>query len=191
MLLMGDEMGRTQQGNNNAYCQDNSISWVNWELKPEDHALRTFLQRLMSIRKQHPIFHRRSFFQGREVRGAGIKDILWLKPDGQEMSDEEWNNSFARCLGVYMIGDALEEQDDRGYPIVDDDFLILLNAHHEPIHFVLPGYRANAHWHALMDTSNVFGQPPEGAYLAGTTYPLQGRSLALLAIPKSNGSDEK
>ncbi len=180
MLLAGDELGHTQQGNNNAYCQDNNLSWIDWNLRPEDRELYAFVERMIQIRKQHPIFRRRNFFQGRQIRGAGIKDILWLKPDGLEMSDAEWNTSFARCLGVYLLGNALDEQDQRGCPIVDDDFLMLLNAHHEPIHFVLPAYRSNARWQALLDTSNTFGQPPEGYYFAGKAYPLQGRALALL-----------
>ena len=180
MLLAGDELGHTQQGNNNAYCQDNNLSWIDWNLRLEDRELYAFVERVIQIRKQHPIFRRRNFFQGRQIRGAGIKDILWLKPDGLEMSDAEWNTSFARCLGVYLLGNALDEQDQRGCPIVDDDFLMLLNAHHGPIHFVLPAYRPNARWQALLDTSNTFGRPPEGFYFAGKAYPLQDRALALL-----------
>src|SRR6185295_2810047 len=101
MLLAGDEMGRTQVGNNNAYCQDNEVSWVNWELSPEGRQLLEYTRRLIGLRNAHPLFRRRTFFRGRAVRDPAIKDVLWLAPSGTEMTDEEWNQSFARCLGVF------------------------------------------------------------------------------------------
>jgi len=180
MLLGGDEIGRTQQGNNNAYCQDNEIVWLNWELSDADRDLLAFVQRIVHLRKQHPAFRRRSFFQGRSVKGADVMDVIWFNPDGREMSEEEWDHEFARCLGAYLAGDALDEQDERGRLVDDDDFLLLLNAHHEEIPFLLPAFQARVHWEVLLDTSHSSGLAPDGLYPVGDAYPLQGRSLALL-----------
>ena len=135
MILGGDEIGHTQNGNNNAYCQD-KISALNWELSPEDRRFMAFVSRIIAIRKQHRLFRRRHFFQGRLVRG--YKDIIWLKPDGREMTDEEWNQSFARCLGLFLAGDGIKEYDERGRIITDGDAIILLNSHYESIPFVIP-----------------------------------------------------
>ncbi|MGD8932926.1 MAG: glycogen debranching protein GlgX, partial [Chromatiales bacterium] len=138
MLLAGDEFGRTQQGNNNAYCQDNEISWVDWDLQGEQLGLMAFVRRLIQLRMSHPILHRRHFFQGRAIHGGGVKDILWLAPDGNEMSDQAWHEWHARVLGVVLVGDQLEETDDHGHQLKDHNFLLLLNAHHEPVPFIMP-----------------------------------------------------
>jgi len=180
MLLAGDEMARTQAGNNNAYCQDNELTWVNWDLTSEDRKLLEFAQRMIALNKTHPVFRRRSFFEGRRVAGTAIKDIVWLKHDGNEMTDEEWQLSHARCLGVVLAGEALEETDERGRPVQDDDFLLLLNAHHEEISFVLPVFNPETHWTLEFDTSRDAGLGHDGDFMAGQPYPLQGRSLALL-----------
>jgi glycogen operon protein len=180
MLLAGDEMARTQAGNNNAYCQDNELTWVNWDLTSEDRKLLEFAQRMIALNKTHPVFRRRSFFEGRRVAGTAIKDIVWLKHDGNEMTDEEWQLSHARCLGVFLAGEALEEADERGRPVQDDDFLLLLNAHHEEISFVLPVFDPETRWTLEFDTSRDAGLGHDGVFMAGQPYPLQGRSLALL-----------
>jgi glycogen operon protein len=180
MLLAGDEMGRTQRGNNNAYCQDNETSWLDWNLRETNELLVTFVRRLAQLRSHHPVLRRRSFFQGRSIIGPDIKDIVWLNPDGKEMSDEEWGQPFVRCLGMYLAGRAIEEQDERGRPIIDDDLLVLLNAHHEPIPFALPAFNGSARWHAGIDTQHDSGLAPNTHYEAGVQYPLQGRSVALL-----------
>jgi len=184
MLLAGDEMGHTQSGNNNAYCQDNEISWLNWDLQPEDQELLAFVRQLVHLRKQHPVFRRQHFFQGRPIKGVGIKDIIWLNPNGQEMSQEEWNKSFARCLGVYLAGEALDERDEHNQPIVDDDFLLLLNAHDGEIAFLLPNYKADTHWRIVLDTAEP--DAPIRDFSAGENYVLKSRSLALLnpLVPK-------
>ena len=179
MLLAGDEIGHTQQGNNNAYCQDNEVSWLNWDLLEQDRELLGFVQRMVSIRKQHPVFHRRNFFQGRPIKGAGVKDILWLTPEGHEMADEEWKRSHANCLGVLLSGEALEEHGERGEVIKDSNFLLLMNAHHEEISFTLPSVAAGLKWRALVDT-NWTDHARRSVHEKGSTYPLQPRSLALL-----------
>ena len=141
MICGGDEMGRTQQGNNNAYCQDNEISWFDWNLTKPQQALLAFTKRLIALRQEHPVFRRRRFFQGRRIRGAEVKDLSWLRPDGKEMTDEDWAKGYVRCLGVRLAGHAIEEKDSKGRPIMDDTFLILLNAHHEPRPFTLPAHK--------------------------------------------------
>jgi len=178
MLTAGDELGRTQLGNNNAYCQDNELSWLDWTLDDDGRKLMRFVQRVIGLRRTHPVFRRRDFFQGRPLRGREIKDIVWLKPDGAEMTDEEWSEHHARSLGVYLAGEALTETDARGRPLRDENFLVLFNAHHEAVPFRLPGY--GGRWLALLDTSFQDGLAPDGSFDAGAGYALQGRSLVLL-----------
>ena len=180
MLVAGDEMGRTQKGNNNAYCQDNEISWVNWDLSKADKEFLAFVQRLISLRRSHRVFRRNNFLQGRAIRGSGIKDILWLKQDGTEMNDEEWAHDFARCLGVYLGGELMEERDQRGNPIFDSNFLLLFNSHHESIDFQLPKLNKGCRWHSILDSSLACGLEMDGYFLGGDAYMIEGRSFALL-----------
>jgi isoamylase len=179
MLLGGDEFGRTQGGNNNAYCQDNDISWIDWSLLERNLDLVRFVQRAIGLRREHPVFRRRRFFQGRPIRG-GVKDILWLNPEGREMTDQEWAQDFARSVAVYFAGEAMEETDRRGRPMRDENFLLLLNAHHEAIDFLLPELHAGAGWEVLLDTSFAQGLAVDGKFAAGSRYGLNGRSLALV-----------
>ncbi|MCF8150574.1 MAG: glycogen debranching protein GlgX [Burkholderiaceae bacterium] len=180
MLVAGDEMGRTQRGSNNAYCQDNEISWVNWELSPADKEFLAFVQRLIGLRREHPVFRRRNFFQGRAIRGSEVKDIHWFKPDGSEMSDHEWAHDFARCLGVYLGGEMMDERDQRGRAISDDNFLLLFNSHHEAIPFNLPVLCEGCEWQSLLDTHHAAGLQTDGRYQGSENYLLEGRSLALM-----------
>jgi len=195
MLLAGDEVGRTQKGNNNTYCQDNELSWINWNLDKDDKALFQFVRYLIRLRKSHPAFRRRYFFQGRDIVGAGVKDITWLTPHGMEMTDLEWNQSFARCLGLFLAGSAIEEYDDRGNLVKDDNLILLLNAHHENIPFTLPAQPANARWEVLVDTSAESGRDSEGRfYHSHSEYSLKKRSFVLLRQQKrritANGTAE-
>ncbi len=181
MLMAGDELGRTQNGNNNAYCQDNELSWINWSLTPTDERFLHFVRRAISLRRDHPTFRRRRFFQGRAIHGRAAKEIFWLKPNGQEMTEAEWHHSFARSLGVYLPGDALDEYDEQGRVVRDETFLLLLNAHHEQLPFTIPRLPAAARWEALIDTAFPGAVREDGRYYhAGEEYPLQGRSLVLL-----------
>jgi len=178
MLLAGDEFGHSQSGNNNAYCQDNELSWLPWGNHSHDSELIGFVQHLLHLRRKHPLFRRRRFFQGREIHGAGIKDVMWLKPDGTEMGDEEWSHGFARCLGMLLAGTVLPDIDAKGRPMHDENFLLLLNAHHEPIPFTLPELPTGHRWQRLLDTTTPANHVP--VHAAHTQYELQGRSLALL-----------
>ena len=188
MILAGDEIARTQLGNNNAYCQDNEISWVDWNIGSRQEALLGFTRRLIALRNAHPLFRRRTFFRGRSVRDPQIKDVIWLNPNGTEMSDHEWTQSFARCLGVFLYGRGLTERDEVGHLVEDDDLLVLLNAHHDTIPFALPG-EPPVRWKALIDTACPGGIPAEDPLQPGTAYPLQGRSLALLCSRRSEPTD--
>ncbi|MGE5339567.1 MAG: glycogen debranching protein GlgX [Gemmatimonadota bacterium] len=179
MLLAGDEIGRTQHGNNNAYCQDNPTSWLDWSVDHDRQALLRFVQRLIAIRRDHPVFRRRDFFQGRPLIGGEIKDIHWFRPDGAEMTNEAWEHDQARALAVYLAGEALQETDRRGRPIVDDNFLLLFNANHEPHEFVLP-FAQDSRWLAMLDTGQSDGLAEDGTFDGGGTYRLEARALALL-----------
>jgi isoamylase len=180
MLLGGDEIDRSLRGNNNAYCQDNELSWVDWTLTPERQRLLRFFERMLQFRRNHPIFHRRHFFQGRPIRGSDVKDIVWIKPDGGEMTDTEWRKAHARSLGVYFSGEGLTETDNRGRPVSDRSFLVLFNSGERNIDFLLPSFVADARWLIVMDTAFQDGLLPGGAIDAGHVYPLYARSLALL-----------
>jgi isoamylase len=180
MLLAGDETGRSQQGNNNAYCQDNEISWLNWELGEEERELMGFVQAVLELRRAHPTFRRRHFFEGRRIKGEGIKDIIWLNPDGQEMDDEQWHHASARCLGMYLAGSAIDERDVHGGRIADDNFLLLLNANHEELPFQIPELVGDRSWQVLVDTTSASVPPAAKDYRNGDTYLLESHSLVLL-----------
>jgi len=182
MISAGDEMGRTQRGNNNAYCQDNEISWLDWSLTTERTRLLEFTRRMIALRRAHPVFRRRDFFQGRPIHGGGVKDIVWFKPDGTEMNDEEWNLHFTRSIGVLLAGQGLTETDQRGRPVADRDFLLLFNAHHEEIAFSLPDHAAARRWLTVLDTTHEQGFVRGDVFDGGSPYPLKGRSLALLQL---------
>jgi len=182
MLLAGDEIGRTQQGNNNAYCQDNAISWVSWQLDRGQQELLVFTKFLIRLFHQHPVLRRRKFFQGRRIRGSEAKDLTWFRSDGQEMTEEDWNNWHARCVGLRLAGNAIEEVDTRGQRISDDTLLILLNAHHESLSFVLPLQRGDGHWELVLDTRETTGRRAQHVIRARKPYIVEARSLALFRL---------
>jgi isoamylase len=154
MLAHGDELGRTQNGNNNVYCQDSEISWVDWEEARLNSVLTEFTAGLTRLRAAHPVFRRRRFFQGRPIRGSNIEDIAWLRPDGQQMSEEDWNVGFAKTVGIFLNGRGIPERDDLGERIVDDSFLLLVNAHHRQITFTLPDKTYGESWEVTVDTAD-------------------------------------
>jgi isoamylase len=180
MICAGDEMGRTQGGNNNAYCQDNEISWVDWELTEADRELLEFTARVSRLRHEHPAFRRRHFFQGRRIRGSELEDITWFRPDGEEMADEEWNSHHLRCFGMRLAGDAMMEWDERGRRVVDDSFLLLLNADPKVMPFILPKSAEGVTWEMVLDTNAP--DVEEGGWVipGGEPVDLEGRSLMVL-----------
>jgi isoamylase len=157
MLVAGDEMGRTQKGNNNGYCQDNEISWIDWEHFDED--LLEFTRALIRLRRDHPIFRRRGWFEGRELHGSDIKDLAWFKPDGSEMSEEDWRVGYAKSLAVFLHGRAIKRLGEHGEVIKDDSFYVIFNAHHEPLAFQLPDGKFGEKWQKVLDTND--DAPPE------------------------------
>ncbi|MCD9017842.1 glycogen debranching protein GlgX [Parachryseolinea silvisoli] len=150
MLVAGDEISRTQQGNNNAYCQDNEISWTNWE--GADNDLLQFTQGVIQLRKEHPMFCRRRWFQGQPIKGTGLEDIVWFLPDGTEMSEEHWNNGYAKTLAIFLNGRGIHTPGPKGEQIVDDSFYVIFNAHHEPVEFKLPPAKYGKDWVQVLNT---------------------------------------
>jgi glycogen operon protein len=185
MLCGGDELGRTQGGNNNAYCQDNDISWFNWDLKDRDRQLFAFARRLIQLRREQPVLHRRQFFQGRRIRGSEIKDIAWFRPDGHEMTDQDWQDEHARSLGVRLAGDAIQEKDYRGRPIHGDTLLLLFNSNHEPLPFILPAHQRGVRWEMLVDTSDPEEPDDHKQFRGGEAFDLKARSIAVLRLHKT------
>lgn len=178
MLLAGDELGRTQKGNNNAYCQDNEISWIDWATA--DQRLSDFTKKLIEFRKGHPVFCRRRWFQGQPIKGRGLEDIAWFLPDGNEMADENWNEDYAKSLGVFLNGHGIRTPGPTGEPVIDDDFYLLFNAHYDAIDFTLPPKRYGKQWTKILDTCNDrMGEEGE-TYQAGAVVSVCGRSILLL-----------
>ncbi len=186
MICGGDEIGRTQHGNNNAYCQDNEISWYDWDLTEQQELLLKFTKRLVQLRKCHPNLRRRKFYQDRSIRKSEVRDILWVRPDGQEMTDEEWGAGWVRCLGVILNGETIDHLDQTGQPLRDDTFLLLLNCHHEEIVFYLPPAPENRPWELVVYTQRADDAEAEGVCChAGEPFPLVRQSLALFRAARN------
>ena len=186
MICGGDEISRTQRGNNNAYAQDNEISWSDWNLDDRRRQLLAFIGNLVSLRQAHPNLHRRKFFQDRRidpeaparaVEGGSEGDIRWLRPDGKDMTQEEWHAGWVRCIGLYLSGRTLDELNAIGEPVRDDSFLILLNPHHEPVRFTLPLIRPDIVWELVLDTRT--SSDPRPSKGPRKFYTLIDRSLAV------------
>ncbi len=180
MICGGDELGRTQQGNNNAYCQNSEQSWYDWELDEQRQALFSFTKRLIQLRREHPNLGRRKFFQGRKIRGSDVKDIMWLRADGGEMTDEEWESGWMHALGMLVGGEAVGEVDENGEPLRDETLLLLLNGHHEPVEFTLPMYGEVGRWEVVLNTSAPDGSASASVLAQAEHSRLLARSLVLL-----------
>jgi len=199
MIGGGDEMGRTQQGNNNAYAQDNEISWFDWNLDDRKKALIEFTRKLVAFRLAHPNFHRRKFFQDRKISpgSAGrhrigefeVQDIAWFRPDGHEMTEDEWKAGWVRCLGMRLSGRTLNDVDGRGDPIYDDTFLFCLNPHHEHIQFYLPQCSTACHWEVVFDTREATIGDPKG--FTGPAYDMLEHSAVLFREADPNAPAEQ
>ncbi|MBV8992386.1 MAG: glycogen debranching protein GlgX [Pseudonocardiales bacterium] len=183
MLAHGDELGRTQHGNNNVYCQDSKISWVDWDDARQHSVLAEFTAALTRLRAAHPVFRRRRFFQGRPIRGSNIEDIAWLRPDGQQMSDEDWNVGFARTVGIFLNGRGIPERDALGERISDDSFLLLINAYHRPITFTMPDASYGGSWEIVVDTADPLlanARRRQRDAVAGGRLRVQARAMLVL-----------
>ncbi|GAA1749092.1 glycogen debranching protein GlgX [Aeromicrobium alkaliterrae] len=182
MLLHGDELGRTQGGNNNVYCQDNEVAWIDWSLAGDEADLVRFTGALTRLRRRHPVFRRRRFFSGRPVRRSEkLPDIAWFVPSGEEMTDQAWEDDFGRSVAVFLNGDAIADRDPRGVRITDDSFLMAFNAHHEPIAFTLPAAEYGEQWRLVVETAEGVVDPTGREPLsAGATLDVEGRSLVVL-----------
>jgi len=180
MLLAGDEFSHSQRGNNNAYCQDNEVSWIDWSPESHDESFLDFVAQMVALRRQHSVFCRRRFLQGSVTGTIAEKDVAWLRTDGQEMTAFEWNEYFNRCLGVYFSGTAIDRVDRHGHPVRDNNFLVLFNSHHEEIPFTLPRVHLPGAWYGVLDTASSDQPFAHRHFEAGAVYPLQGRSLAVL-----------
>jgi glycogen operon protein len=179
MLRAGDEYGATQKGNNNAYCQDNDISWLTWKREEWQKQMERFTAELIHFRQKHPIFHQRDFFQGRGLRGKGVKDLTWINADGDEMSDADWAAGFAKVIGLVLCGDALHMRTFTGEPVTDGTFLLFFNAHHEDFEVGIPGAE-NVRWRQILDTASERGFLEEAVTrTGGDSHRLTARSLVL------------
>ena len=177
LLSGGDEIGRTQRGNNNAYCQDNSISWYDWE--HVDEGLLDFCRKLIRFRREHPAFRRRRWFHGRSIHGSGVRDIAWFTLEGVQMDEQDWGQGFAKSLGIFVNGQTIPNPYPRGEPVVDDNFYLIVNAHHEPLTFTLPEADWGEPWLEVLDTGK--GWVEEGTAIpAGGRVAVAPRSLVLL-----------
>jgi isoamylase len=184
MLLAGDEMGRTQQGNNNAYCQDNEVSWIDWAAAGKQQDLIDFTCALSELRRAHPVFRRRRFFSGQAASGGGLADIVWLTPAGQQMTDRDWHTGYARSLAVFLNGDAITEPGPRGDIVRDQSFLLLFNANREPVRFTLPDSQYGPGWNVLISTAtavSVAGSPAASAGTPGALGPGAGPATTVEA----------
>jgi glycogen operon protein len=182
MLLGGDEIGRTQRGNNNAYCQDNEISWYDWS--SVDESLLQFTRRLIRLRQRHPVFCRRRWFQGRAIHGTGVSDIGWFTPGGAEMSEQDWQAGFAKSLGVFLNGDAIASPNERGERVTDKSFYVMFNAHHESLSFTLPEAKWGARWTEMLNTADGVDEPHDESQgppiSAGSAIEVEAWSTVLL-----------
>jgi glycogen operon protein len=178
MLLGGDEISRTQGGNNNAYCQDNEISWYDWEQADQD--LLEFIRRIIDFRSRHPVFHRRGWFQGRPIHGSRVHDVAWFKPDGEEISEGDWETGFAKSLGVFLNGKGITAPDPRGEQIIDDTFYLLFNAHYEAVNFRLPDSKWGQSWSSALDTANGVVEEKEEAFQPRQELPVQAYSMLVM-----------
>jgi glycogen operon protein len=182
MLVAGDERWRTQLGNNNAYVQDNEVSWLDWSDGEAGSDMLALVRRLLALRREHPVLRQRAFFEGRAVQGGGgVKDVAWFHPAGRELTDDDWYDTGLRSIGMYLDGRQLRERDPRGQPIVDRSFLLLLHSGDADGEFALPGLPWAHTYEPVIDTCGNGGVPASSAAVAGgVALPMSARSVVLL-----------
>ncbi len=180
MIRGGDELSHTQNGNNNAYCQDNEISWLDWDLNAEEQKFLDFCRNIVQLWQQQAVLRRRNFFQGRRIRGAGVKDIAWLDASGEELTDEQWSSGSFECIGVRLNGESIDEVDERGQRIVGDTLLILLTNQPRAVSFTLPKHKPSERWVPVFDTNDEVEL--DAALSCGDQYPLAARSMAAFVL---------
>ena len=180
MISGGDEMGRTQRGNNNAYCQDNELSWYHWDSDPAADRLIDFTARMIEMRRNHPNLRRRKFFQDRAIHNC--QDIAWYGTDGNELSQDAWHAGWMRSLGMMLNGQTLAISDELGNPVMDDSFLVLLNAHYEPVTFVLPPPPEGGTWRCILNTDDI--ETPFKTSPTRKRVRIEGRSVRILVERK-------
>ena len=183
MIRGGDELSHSQQGNNNAYCQDSELSWLNWAMSPREWEFLEFCRKVVSLWQSHPVFQRRHFFQGRAIRGGDVRDITWLTSKGLPMTDADWHSEHARCLGILLSGDQIDEADEQGQPITDDSMVLLLNSSPHDVSFVLPDAPTQGSWFPILDTAHPKARP--GRKAAGVSLKLTARSVMVLQLRES------
>jgi glycogen operon protein len=179
MLLGGDEIGRTQSGNNNGWCQDNEISWYDWELDDAQRELHDFTKRLIALRREHPVFRRRQFLHGTEDEGSGLPDVWWFRPDGRRMTKADWDHPDGRVLGMFLNGEEIVTPDRHGQRVVDDSFILLFNASGEGVDFKLPPARFGTTWTCELRTDDAAANG-DAQHKAAETIPMPGHSILLL-----------
>ena len=182
MISHGDELGRTQGGNNNGYCQDNETTWVHWDKADTD--LLEFTRKVSALRAEHPVFRRKRFFDGLPVRRKGaeeVPDISWFRPDGSEMNDDDWEAGFGKSIAVYLNGHGIPDLDARGQRVTDDSFFLCFNAHHEPIDFTLPADEFGQAWLPVVNTAELTTSDEEPQPIAaGATVRVESRAMVVL-----------
>ncbi|GAP98941.1 glycogen debranching protein GlgX [Leptolyngbya sp. NIES-2104] len=180
MIVMGDEMGRTQSGNNNAYCQDNELSWLDWDLCDRNKDLLNFTRELIHFRQEHPVFRRQRWFQGQAIHGSSVSDIAWFNLDGNDMTEEQWGNGYSKTIAVFLNGNELPDRGPKGGRIRDNNFLLLFNAHWEMLEFTLPARLRQRKWSALINTKEPRFITEKITFSGTKTVPVMGRSLVVL-----------
>ena len=183
LICGGDEISRTQKGNNNSYCQDNEITWFNWELDDREKKLLEFTQKLIHYPFKDPILNRRNYFQDRHIRGSDVKDIMWLRADAQEMTDKDWNSSWIKCIGLFLSGEGTGEVDENGDPVIDSSLILIMNSHHENVSFKLPDFLPVNEWHIDINTTAT-NSNAEQIFRKGESIQIGNRSLIVLSHGK-------
>lgn len=180
MMVSGDERGRTQKGNNNVYCQDNELAWLDWTIEGPDTELLNFTRQLIYFRRKHPVFRRRKWFQGRAIHGSQVRDLGWFNPDGEEVTEEQWLEGLSKEISVFLNGEEMPARGKQGERLMDDSFLLLFNANHEPVEFMVPMGLRDRPWFVVINTTKSQFVTNGATFKGHTSISVEGRSLMVL-----------